>query len=361
MKYPLIQLLKAHFKEYLREPGALFWSFGFPILMALGLGLAFSGDKQIINDVAIVPKYGQNDTVFNILVNKNNEYSDTIIEKTFNSGYNKTTYKFYITSWQEARIKLKRGIVSVIVTENNNILTYHSDPLNPKSELINIQLEQYFKTGHLHYFEGKLEKIDTKGLRYIDFLIPGLMGLSIMMSVMWGISYTLIEKRSKKLLRRMVATPMRKYHFFIAQWLSRILLTFFEAAVLLGFSYYFFQIEIQGSIIALILLIITGNFCFFGIAILISSRTSNTQLGNGLISFITTPMMILSGIFFSYQNFPDWAISFIKVMPLTRLVDEMRSVINEGAGFIQSVDGILILSISGIIFFLAGMKIYKWY
>jgi ABC-2 type transport system permease protein len=159
----------------------------------------------------------------------------------------------------------------------------------------------------------------------------------------------------------MVATPMKKSHFLISVWASRFIITVFDSLVLLMFAWLFFNISIQGSFPALMLLLFSGNVAFFGLSILISSRTANMNAGNGLISFITTPMMVLSGIFFSYQNFPPWAISIIKFLPLTRFTDEARSIINEGAGLMQSADGIAILFLFGAVTFIVGMKVYKWY
>lgn len=362
MKHPLLQLTFAHIKEYVREPGALFWSFGFPVLMALGLGIAFSGKKEIVHSVALVPSYEQTDTVVSsFLYYSEGEGQDTTIEKNFESEFGETKYYIYVTNWDNAELLMKRGIVTCIITEKNNAITFYSDPLNPEAELIGIQLDEYFKTGNPKTFRGNLEPFYTKGLRYIDFLIPGLLGLSTMMSVMWGICYSLIERRSKKLLRRMIATPMKKTHLLLAMWASRLMILASDTIILLVFSILFFHIEIQGQVVAFILLLLAGNFCFFGLSILISSRTSNLQLGNGLISLVTTPMMILSGIFFSYKNFPDWLIKGIKALPLTQLVDNLRAVFNEGAGLLEVWQGIVLLMVMGFVFFIGGIRIYKWY
>ncbi len=360
MKHPLIQLIFAHIKEFFREPGAVFWSFGFPVLMALGLGVAFSGKKEMVHGVAVVPSYRKYDTIIRHTFFNGAEPIDTVIEKQFKSGYSTSRYVFHFNSWEESELLLKRGIITTIITEENNKITYHSDPLNPEAELISMQLKGFFESGSPDFYEGNVTPINTKGLRYIDFLVPGLLSMGIMMSVMWGVCYTLIEKRSKKLLRRMIATPMKKSHFLIAQWASRLVVALFETIVLLVFSELFFDISIQGNLLALIVLLLTGNFCFFGIAILLSSKTDNIQLGNGLISLITTPMIVLSGIFFSYQNFPAWVIKIIKLLPLTMFVDEVRSVINEGAGFIQIYDSIAVLAAFGLLTFVIGLKIYKW-
>jgi ABC-type multidrug transport system permease subunit len=178
---------------------------------------------------------------------------------------------------------------------------------------------------------------------------------------MWGISYGIIEKRSKKLLRRLVATPMKKSYFLIALITVRVAMNFIEASVLFFFSLIAFKMTIQGSIPALILLFIAGNIAFAGLAVFTSSHTSNTEVGNGLINFVVFPMMILSGIFFSYQNFPEWSLPVIKYLPLSILTDGLRSIFNEGAGYNEVAIPILILTATGALFFSAGLKIFKWH
>ncbi len=361
MNHPLFRLTIAAIKEYLREPGAIFWSFGFPILMAIGLGVAFSGNQEIVHGVALVPGNETSDTLVNSRLLNNHTVKDTTVVREFSGKQGVTRYIFHITSWDEAEIMLKRGKISSILTEKNNAIQYHYDPVSPEGELIQMQLSNFFATGSLGRNTESIEPIDTKGLRYIDFLIPGLIAMGIMMSIMWGVCYSLIEKRSKKLLRRMVATPMKKAHYLISQITSRIIVTLLETIIILIFAHYFFGILVQGSILALFAVFIAGNLCFFGFSILISSRTANTQVGNGLISFVTTPMLVLSGIFFSYQNFPDWAVSIIKFLPLTILVDDLRSIVNEGAGFLNILDGFAILSVTGTLTFFIGLRMYKWY
>jgi ABC-type multidrug transport system permease subunit len=178
---------------------------------------------------------------------------------------------------------------------------------------------------------------------------------------MWGISYSLIEKRTKKLLRRMVATPMKKSGFLISHFISRTALSAGESLLLLLFGWWYFDITVQGSFPALLTVFLAGNMAFIGLAIFVSARTTNTEVGNGLINAIVMPMMIGSGIFFSYHNFPDWLIPIIRQLPLTMLADSIRSIFIEGAGFGQVGWETAILSGMGILFFSLGLKIYKWY
>jgi ABC-type multidrug transport system permease subunit len=235
--------------------------------------------------------------------------------------------------------------------------------VNSDAELTYLKLSTVIGSGNIIPEEksAEIKPLTIQGSRYIDFLVPGLLTMGIMMSAMWGISYGIIEKRSKKLLRRLVATPMKKSHFLIALITVRIVMNFVEALVLILFAILAFHISIQGSISALILLLLAGNIAFAGVAVFVSCNTSNTEVGNGLINAIVTPMMVLSGIFFSYHNFPDWSIQVINKLPLTILTDGIRSIFNEGAGYQQVAFPVLILSVTGVIFFFAGLKLFKWH
>ena len=208
---------------------------------------------------------------------------------------------------------------------------------------------------------SEIKPLTVKGTRYIDFLVPGLITMGVMMSCMWGISYGIIEKRSKKLLRRLVATPMKKSHFLIALITVRIVMNFIESSAILLFALIAFRMTIQGNLSALILMFLAGNIAFSGIAVLVSSHTSNTEVGNGLINFVVFPMMVLSGIFFSYQNFPEWSLPVIRNLPLTMLTDGIRSIFNEGAGYHEVTLPIIILLTTGALFFSAGLRIFKWH
>jgi ABC-2 type transport system permease protein len=258
---------------------------------------------------------------------------------------------FFSTTWNGTKLEL------------NGSVEYHFDPMNADAELIYLKLSNIIGKGELHKVSNNsvIRPLTVQGTRYIDFLVPGLITMGVMMSSMWGISYGIIEKRSKKLLRRLVATPMKKSHFLIALITVRISMNFIESLILFLFSLIAFKMTIQGDISALILTFLAGNIAFAGIAVFVSSHTSNTEVGNGLINSIVFPMMILSGIFFSYQNFPEWSLPVIKTLPLTILTDGIRSVFNEGAGYNELVKPILILTGTGVLFFSIGMKIFKWH
>ena len=369
----LWNLTLALFREITREPGVLFWGILFPILMSLGLGLAFTRKADVTRKVAVI-RSSEATSRENSEISQFLELNCIKQEPDDKGSYRwkyelkddklgNTIFLFYELEWDEAMVMLKRGTVNLILRNNSGKAEYHFDPVNADAELTYLKLRGLMGNGEAVYTESNTEikPLTVIGTRYIDFLVPGLITLGVMMSSMWGISYGIIEKRSKKLLRRLVATPMKKSHFLIALITVRVAMNFIEALALIFFALLVFNLTIQGSISAFILLFIAGNIAFAGIAVFVSSHTSNTEVGNGLINAVVMPMMVLSGIFFSYQNFPDWSINVIKVLPLTMLTDGIRSIFNEGAGYNEIAIPFLVLSTTGILFFGAGLKIFKWH
>jgi ABC-2 type transport system permease protein len=368
-------LILAHFHELIREPGVLLWGVVFPILMSLGLGLAFTKKADVLRKVAVIipdnRKQADSSAIFMFLKNMCdiNTYSETDKDdyrwrfEIKDKKLGNTEFLFYELEWDKAIVLLKRGTLNLILKSNNDSTEYHFDPVNSVAELTYLKLSPYIGSGQVRPAGAtdEIKPLTLAGTRYIDFLIPGIITLGVMMSSMWGISYGIIEKRSKKLLRRLVATPMKKSHFLIALITVRVGMNFIEALIMVLFATLVFNMTIQGSIPAIIILFLAGNIAFTGLAVLVSSHTSNTEVGNGLINFIVTPMMVLSGIFFSYSNFPEWSIPVIKVFPLTMLTDAMRSIFNEGAGFQEIAIPAVILTTVGVIFFAAGLKIFKWH
>ena len=371
----LWQLTSALFREIIREPGVLFWGILFPILMSLGLGLAFTKKADVIRKVAIINNAersvaGSDKTVVADFLQKSCEKNLSEEKEAWQWKYiikdeklGNSIFMFYNMKWEEAMKFLKRGTINVLLVDLNDSVEYHFDPMNSDAELTYLKLSNIIGKGEIVSAKAisEIKPLTVSGTRYIDFLVPGLITMGVMMSSMWGISYGIIEKRSKKLLRRLVATPMKKSHFLIALITVRVLMNFIESSVLLVFALFAFKMSVQGSISALILTYLAGNIAFAGIAVFASSHTSNTEVGNGLINFVVFPMMVLSGIFFSYQNFPDWSIPVIKNLPLTMLTDGVRSIINEGAGYNEVAIPILILLSVGVLFFSAGLRIFKWH
>lgn len=347
----IYQLVSAGLKEFYRNPGILFWAIGFPLVIATILGFAFTKKQEVHRSIGV------------IVINSDKGIIKSLQEKVQTSEDN-TKFTFLPMNLESAKLAMKRGKIALYLEEyvSNKMpfkgYRYYFDPNNSESHLTYLLLDKAL-TGTKNP-TNQVRQLSSKGDRYIDFLIPGLLALGIMNSCLWGTAWSLMDMRSKKLMRRIISTPLRKSVFLFSHFLARSLLSGVEFITLLLFAYFVFHVEVQGSLLGLFVLFVTGNFAFSGIAIFASSRASNSQIANGVINAISFPMMLLSGIFFSYHNFPDWATSIIQYFPLTLLADSIRATFIEGAGVFSTLNSALILTIVGTVFFTIGLKIYKW-
>lgn len=341
----IIQLVIAEFKDFYRNPGILFWAIGFPLIIATTLGFAFSKKPESIRKIGLISP-------------GNSERNERLTK--LDTSRHGVKFVFLPLKQEEAALSMKRGIISLYIESDQEELKYHFDPSNNESYLSYLIIENSLKSGTDVNNPDNIIPATTKGDRYIDFLIPGLLALGIMNSCLWGTAWVLTDMRIKKLMRRIISTPLPKSIFLFSHFIVRIVLSGFEFFVLSVFSYFAFGVEVSGSMTALFALFVFGNICFWGIAILGSSRATNTQIANGIINAVSFPMTLLSGIFFSYHNFPDWIVKAISFLPLTLLSDSIRAVFIEGADFASVLTSLILLSIYGVITFLFGLKIYKW-
>ncbi len=357
MMRQLYNLTIIQFKEYFREPGVIFWSFLFPIIMAWVLGIAFDQKIDIKRSVGIVIEQEKDYNNFKkILPSATDTGKDNSVIQSGNFEFKKMTEP-------EAVSSIKKGKISIYIKyfSSDSSIKYFFDPKNSEASGSYLLLEKYINGKYQSGIKNAVSELKEVGSRYIDFFLPGLIALQIMNSCMWGIGWSLIELRTKKLMRRMYATPMNRGLFMLSFFMTRLVLSIFESVLLYLFAYLYFDMRISGSIPALAAVMIAGNAAFSGIAILMASRTSSSRVGNGLLNAITMPMMVLSGIFFSYHNFPEWAASIINKLPLTLLADSIRSVFIENAGLPEVALPIVIMTITGFIFTWVGLKIFKWY
>lgn len=352
---PLIQLVLMHLREFYRMPEALFWTFVFPIALAGLLGLGFSSDAIEPQNIAIIQTQNE-------FTNEQNHLKILTTEDT-------TLRVITVQSYQEGLQQIRKGKVSLIVESKPNrsflgekdSLIFHFDNKNEAARNTYIYLQNKLLRFEVEKKPFKSAPILTQGNRYIDFLIPGLLAMGIMNSALWGMGFSLVDFRIKKLMRRMVATPMPRWIFLFSHFITRYIFAFAETFALAFFAWLAFSMHVTGSFMALLVLFSAGLWAFAGIAILISSRAMSATVANGLVNAVSLPMTLASGVFFSYQGFPDWLVVWIEKMPLTLLADGFREVINEGATLADVMNKVIILAVIGTISFLVGLKIYKWY
>ncbi|HEY8088957.1 MAG TPA: ABC transporter permease [Polyangiaceae bacterium] len=336
----IVELTLARFRLFFREPSALFWTFGFPVIMGVALGIAFRNRPPDAVHVAITAGPGAERVL--------SELSSDQVKAT-------------VEDEAAARADLRVGKV-VLVVAPGPPRTYRFDETRPQSRMARLLVDD-----RLQRAEGRADptataddRVTETGARYIDFLIPGLVGMTLMSSSMWGIGYLIVEMRTKKLVKRLLATPMRKADFLVSFVVMRALFVLVEVPVLMGFGWFAFGVRLTGSPLLLLGIAMVGALAFAGIGLLVASRAQNTQTVGGLMNLVMMPMFVGSGVFFSASNFPDAAQPFLRALPLTALNDAMRAVVNEGADLRAVARPLLLLAGTGVVSFVAALKLFRW-
>ncbi|EQA35018.1 ABC-2 family transporter protein [Leptospira inadai serovar Lyme str. 10] len=350
----IYHLVSIQLKEFYREPGIIFWAFVFPIAIAGVLGLAFTTHGVPVARVAIISS-SPNAAILSQRI-------ETAFAKTEDDLHGLGVINPILLSEDAAIKALKRGELNLLVKElSNGNLEYSFDPKNASAQRDYLLLSNaLFAESKSKEVNSSIRTLDSKGTRYIDYLVPGMLAMGVMNSCLWGVGWNLIEMRMKKLLRRMSATPMNKLGFVLSFFFTRLIVTILESIIFLSFTFLVFDNAFIGSVPGAVLIYLTGNFTFACIGILVGSRAQNSQVGNGLVNAVTFPMMVLSGIFFSYKNFPDIVLPFVKNLPLTLMADSLRAVFIEGAGLIESLPACGLLFLFGAVFLTFGLRIFRW-
>lgn len=342
---PIWQLTIASWKEFFREPIAIFWTYGFPFLLAIGLGLAFM--NRPVEKIPIVVKNdssGKATTIAEILK------MDPRLE-------------VIVTSEEDARNQLRIAKVAAVVVPVDSEIGYEYmlDLNRPEGVLARAAVDNAMlkkRTGQT--VDVPLRELNEPGGRYIDFLVPGLIGTNMLGGGLFGVGFTIVDLRIRKLLKRFLATPMKKRDFFLSLLLSRISFTVIEIGLFLLFAMLAFQITVRGSWVALALMITMGSACFSGMGFLIASRAKTMETAMGLVNLIMLPSYLFCGVFFSSTNFPGWTQPIISRLPLTVLNDGLRSIINDGGGVMDVVIPLIVLAIWTGASYLLGARLFRW-
>src|SRR6266853_2557056 len=298
-------LLMARMKELKREPEVIFWVFVFPLLLAFGLGIAFRNKPADATSVVIVAGPRAQDAV-------------ALLGRSPQPG----GFKIEVQDADRALRGFRLGKYDLVIEPGTQgDFQYRYDPARPESTLARAQVDDALQTaaGRHDVLETKAVTSSDPGSRYIDFLIPGLLGMNLMNSGMWGIGFALVDMRQRKLLKRFVASPMRRSGFLLALASSRLILMLIELALLLGFGILAFHLRVTGSWLSIVLISAVGALCFGGVGLLTASRARKIETVSGLINLVMMPMWIFSGVFFSYERFPVIVHPLIKALPLTAL------------------------------------------
>ncbi len=339
-----LALMQMHMKKFFKEPAVIFWALIFPIAMSWLLGMAFGTKTSPTCSVGVLASsHSQWPSYFETLVHKKTPVKAKVIFHFFNEA--------------QATTALKRGSILLYLDPKKDPWVYSFDLKNTEAMQAYLLLEQYHQ---YQPCDSRIIPLSSLGSRYIDFLVPGLMAMGILSSCLWGIGWSLIDLRMKKMLRRMGATPMPKWLFMVSHIVARLFFSGIEMVMLYLFAHGVFGMVMQGSFAGFLVLFFAGNICFSGIAILMAIRADNATVGNGLLNAVMMPMLFLSGIFFSYTNYPGWMHPLIKALPLTLLADGFRHILNEGFLLASILPTAGFLLLYGIVAMALGIKWFKW-
>lgn len=340
-RHPLVELTLARFREFLREPEAVFWVFAFPIIMTCALGIAFRsrGLEPIIAGVAEMAG------------------SDRLATALEQAG----GFTVRRVPPDEIDAAIRTGRAPVVVVPGTPPV-YRFDEARAESQVARLAVDKALQraSGRADVFTPVEQPVATVGSRYIDWLVPGLLGMNIMSTGLWGIGFSIVQARTRKLLKRLIATPMSRAHYLASHVLNRLAFLALEAFVLVSFGWVAFGVTVHGSIGALVFVSILGALSFGGLALLIASRAKTIEAISGLMNIVMLPMWVVSGVFFASTNFPDVMQPFIQALPLTALVDALRGVINDGATLAGIAGELGILTAWGILPFGLALKLFRW-
>jgi ABC-type multidrug transport system permease subunit len=343
--HPLFELTAMRIREFLREKEAVFWVFIFPVLMTFALGIAFRNTGPDKTPVAI--EAAATDARANELagmLSRSPEVTATVM------------------SPDEAARALRSGKISIVVKPQNDAFEYRFDPTRPESRAARLLVDDVLQRGKGRTDVAQVaeQKVTEPGARYVDFLVPGLIGMNMMGSGLWGLGFTIVIARSRKLLKRFAATPMRRSHYLLSFMLSRLVFLALEVAAVVIFATLAFGFTVRGSWLSLGFITVLGGFTFSGIGLLVAARPTTIEGVSGLMNFIMLPMWLLSGTFFSSERFPQVLQPFIKALPLTALNDVLRALMNEGASLSSNWIPISVMLAWCLISFVVALKIFKW-
>ena len=338
---PLRELVLTRIRAFLREPEALFWTFVFPILMAVGLGVAFR--EKAPEPATVGVERG------------------TVAERQLPALRASKELKVVVLGDSAAARALRKGDVAVLLTGRDR-LVYRFDPARDESRVARLLADQAVQAG-----AGGARPVATAddgerrpGGRYIDWVIPGLIGLNLMSTGMWGIGFGLVQARNKKQLKRLVSTPMRKRDYLLAMILARLVFIVLEVPPIVIFARLAFGVQIRGSIVAFSAVALLSAMTFSGLGLLAASRARTIEGVSGILNVVMLPMFVLSGVFFSSSRYPAALQPFINALPLTAVNNALRAVYNDALPVSAYWPSLAIVAAWMVLSFVAALKLFRW-
>jgi ABC-2 type transport system permease protein len=334
----LFQLTSARFRLFFREPEAVFWIFVFPILLSVGLSIAFR------NRPADVLQVGATTAQLTQSLNGDKGLRAAAVDEA------------------EGKRELATGKILLLVVQAPDGAVFDYDDTNPDARTARLIADRALEkaAGQRDNVQITSQQVHEAGARYIDFVIPGLLGMNLMSSAIWGLGFSIVEARQKKLLKRLVASPMPRWQYLASFLLSRLLLLVIEVGVFLGFARLVFGVPFRGPIWQLALVCVLASLSFSALGLLIASRAKTMEAASGLMNLAMLPMWIVSGVFFSASRFPDILQPFIRALPLTAAIDALRANMLQGYSVQHIFEPVAVLLTWLLVSFVVALRIFRW-
>jgi ABC-type multidrug transport system permease subunit len=346
----LTQLFLARLREFYREPMVIFWVYGFPIFLAVALGIAFSGG---------LPWAPMSAGDGGVAVAADGDPGDAAalchVLEAQGLGVE-------LESEEAARERLRAGHIALLIVPGPQGYEYYFDPERPDSRAIRYRADAVIQRWHAgsSAWPTTDHPIVKPGDRYIDFLIPGLMGFNILTGGLWGVGYVVVDLRVRRLLRRFLATPMRPGDFLLAIVGSRLVFLIPEMLVLGLVGHFGFGTPVRGSIGTLAVVVLAGGAAFAGLGLLLACRTERAETVSGLINVLALPLWMFSGTFFSVERYPQALQPLIRASPLSHLNLALREVMLDGASLTAVSGHVGILLVWAAIAFWLALRWFRW-
>jgi ABC-2 type transport system permease protein len=337
--HPLIQLILVRIREFTREPEAVFWTIFFPIVLTAGLGIAFRNRPadvlQVVTPSATIAQALRQEPSLNV-----QELSEQAARDALRIG--------------KAVLLVEPGVAGLIV--------YRYDDTNPDGRTARMLADRAVQRarGRVDPVASSDSLVREAGSRYIDFVVPGLVGLGIMSNTLWGVGFSIVDSRRRKLIKRLMATPMSRTHYLLSHLFWRMMVLVVEVGVPVGFGSLAFGVPVRGRLIDLIVICVVTSLTFSALALLIASRARTIEGVSGLMNLAQVPMWIFSGVFFSAERFPGAVQPLIRLLPLTAVIDALRAHMLQGAGLLQLAPQLGTLAAWLVGSFTVALKLFRW-
>lgn len=345
-RHPIYHMTMARILEFLRQPDAVFWSYFFPVLMVLALGLAFNRRQEPTFMIDVI--------------------DSELYAKIQTALENQPRFTIRQSTEEESKVRLRTGRSDLLIEPQvgGSGFTYAFDPLRPESIAARTQIDDSLQraSGRKDAVQVNDRPINDAGSRYVDFLVPGILGMNLMGGGLWGVGFAIVQMRIRKVLKRLVATPMKKSHFLWSVLASRLVFLVPAVVIILGFSWLTFGVVVRGSVVSVLVVILLGSLTFSGIGLLVACRANSVEMVSGLMNLVMLPMWLFSGIFFSTDRFPAAIQPIVQVLPLTPLIGALRAITLEGAGLFESAQllRLTILAAWAMVSFVVALKLFRW-